>query len=395
MSRFFCIICFIVFGALSAQSISAEDYPIGAGDALDISVFARPDLSRMYRVRLDGTISMHIVGSIEAAGRFPGELESEIEARLTDAFSGAESATLEVAAYRGVVVSGDVMAPGLVAFHPNIDVRSAVALAQGAAGGQPLESVGDQMRAEAEATQAAVYAVRLASLKVTRARLIATRDGSPTLDLTETLPAEVGSLTEVTTTMLESQKVQRAFQEHSLADQVRLARDEVTAFADRRQLLLGQLDSLNEVIEERRLNLQRGLTTSDRLLDLTRDRDRLNADILEAIGLEAAALSRLNSVSATKDVEQMNLDVRVSEALIDTETLIRENTVLLERSRAFVQEFGSIIPTTEGEMAHLSYLIHRRTAGAMEVIPASLDTYLQPGDGLVVSRVFDAAEVSY
>src|SRR5215471_7653419 len=46
-----------------------EDYRIGAGDALQVFVWKEPDLSREVTVRLDGRITVPLLGDIEAAGR--------------------------------------------------------------------------------------------------------------------------------------------------------------------------------------------------------------------------------------------------------------------------------------------------------------------------------------
>ncbi|HIC66308.1 MAG TPA: hypothetical protein EYO87_09990, partial [Paracoccus sp.] len=155
----------------------ADEYLISPGDELDLSVFARPDLSRIYRVRSDGTISMHIVGTIPAAGRTPAKLEQEVEALLATAFSDSESVTLEVASYVPIIVSGDVENPGNVPFQAGIDVRSAVAISGGMADPANLDNTSSRMRVSDELANAEVLSKRLAALQVTRARLIAARDG--------------------------------------------------------------------------------------------------------------------------------------------------------------------------------------------------------------------------
>ena len=60
----------------------AGDYLIGKGDVLELHVWKEPDLSREASVRIDGMISLPLLGDLRAAGRTPMELEGALEARL-------------------------------------------------------------------------------------------------------------------------------------------------------------------------------------------------------------------------------------------------------------------------------------------------------------------------
>jgi len=83
-----------VFGVLAsvATGTNAQDYTLAPGDTVEVSVFARPDLSRNYRVRVDGTISLHLVGPIVAKNLSPSQLEAEIETRLSEKVNEIELA---------------------------------------------------------------------------------------------------------------------------------------------------------------------------------------------------------------------------------------------------------------------------------------------------------------
>src|SRR5262245_24958682 len=56
--------------------------PILSEDLLEVTVFDAPDLSRSARVASDGQIALPLIGSVQAAGRTPTELATDIEARL-------------------------------------------------------------------------------------------------------------------------------------------------------------------------------------------------------------------------------------------------------------------------------------------------------------------------
>ena len=67
-----------------APGTKAHDasYVIGNDDHLAISVWKEPDLTKSIPVRSDGKISLPLVGELQAAGRTPLQLESDISNRL-------------------------------------------------------------------------------------------------------------------------------------------------------------------------------------------------------------------------------------------------------------------------------------------------------------------------
>lgn len=59
-----------------------DEYRIGSGDALDITVWHNQDLSGKIVVRPDGGISMPIIGDVVAAGKTPTELAKDLQDKL-------------------------------------------------------------------------------------------------------------------------------------------------------------------------------------------------------------------------------------------------------------------------------------------------------------------------
>jgi polysaccharide export outer membrane protein len=71
--------------AQPAAGTKAHDnaYVIGSDDRLGVSVWKEPELTNMsIPVRSDGKISLPLVGELQAAGRTPLQLESDISNRL-------------------------------------------------------------------------------------------------------------------------------------------------------------------------------------------------------------------------------------------------------------------------------------------------------------------------
>lgn len=57
-------------------------YRIGSGDVLQLFVWKEPDLSRDITVRLDGKVTIPLLGDVEAAGQTPSDLSRDLSERL-------------------------------------------------------------------------------------------------------------------------------------------------------------------------------------------------------------------------------------------------------------------------------------------------------------------------
>ena len=78
----------------------AQGYTIRAGDTLSIEVLEDPSLNRTALVLPDGTISFPFAGSISAAGRTSGQVESAIEAGIASQFASAPNVFVNVQTVR-------------------------------------------------------------------------------------------------------------------------------------------------------------------------------------------------------------------------------------------------------------------------------------------------------
>lgn len=69
-------------GATAQGSGLASDYRIGAEDLLEVSVYGAPDLDRTVRVSANGSISLPLIGNVQAMGLTGSQLQSEVESLL-------------------------------------------------------------------------------------------------------------------------------------------------------------------------------------------------------------------------------------------------------------------------------------------------------------------------
>lgn len=115
------------------QRLSSQQYKIGIGDELYVSVWENKQLSNKVKVRPDGSITMELIGEITAAKRTPSELQEEITRRLRRFMTEVPAVTVNVARVGSysIYVLGKVRNPGQ--FNPNhpVTVLQALALAGG------------------------------------------------------------------------------------------------------------------------------------------------------------------------------------------------------------------------------------------------------------------------
>lgn len=118
---------------LSKENQGNQQYRLGPGDVLDISVWRRPEISRdNVIVAPDGVISMPQVGILNVNGMTIPEATSEIRAILSRGYEKPEVSLL-VREYHNnkAFVLGRVSEPGVVNFPGNGTLLEALALAGG------------------------------------------------------------------------------------------------------------------------------------------------------------------------------------------------------------------------------------------------------------------------
>ena len=109
------IVVFASFGMLSFTAHSQE-YVIGAGDLLKITVYDNPDLTTEARVSNDGKITFPLIGEVHVSGITASEIERMIGLFLEDGYIVKPQVSVFIAEYKSKKVSvlGEVAKPGLV-----------------------------------------------------------------------------------------------------------------------------------------------------------------------------------------------------------------------------------------------------------------------------------------
>jgi polysaccharide biosynthesis/export protein len=118
----------------SPTSSSGTDYRIGSDDKLDVTVFEIMELAATPRVSASGKISLGPIGSLQAGGLTPQELERAIEKALQDKeLVNEPRVTVTVIEYASQPVSimGAVKMPNIYQVKGEKTLSSMIAQAQG------------------------------------------------------------------------------------------------------------------------------------------------------------------------------------------------------------------------------------------------------------------------
>ena len=131
-----CLIISTLFVRASAQdqasAATGDDYRIGCGDVLWISVWQNEKLDKEIVVLPDGKISFPLAGEVEAAGKTVSELKSELMP-LLKTYINEPVLTINVRAVNSmfIYVLGQVNNPGRYSLLGKVDVLQALAIAGG------------------------------------------------------------------------------------------------------------------------------------------------------------------------------------------------------------------------------------------------------------------------
>lgn len=390
-----------MFGGLAltlllVSSASAEEYRLGVMDKLRIRVAewqtaegAIRDWSAVsgdYSIGADGALSLPFIGQLPADGRTAGELV-EIGRKMQVLFGLKDlpSASVEVAEYRPVYLSGEVQTPGAYPYAPGLTVLKAVSFGGGLRRADPGQRFArDFLRSEGEA---AVYVAERNRLLVRRARIAAEMSGAKDI----AMPKELGTSDEARA-ILESEKALMASREKRL-------RLQLTALADLKSLLDNEVGSLGKKSETqtRQLELvqgdlskmdvlaEKGLAISSRRLALEQRTADLQAALLDIDTASLKARQDINKAAQDETNLQNDWDAQLAQELQNTEQELDTLALKLGTSRDLMSEAlmqSADAANLKGGLsaANIGYSILRTVKGKTEQIRATETTPVLPGD---------------
>jgi protein involved in polysaccharide export with SLBB domain len=115
------------------QQVTVGDTTLGARDLIEIRVYRQEDMSGVFEVSPECTISYPLIGAVEVCGRTPPEVERHIREKLADGYLKDPQVSVLVKEYKSKTVSvfGQVKKPGTLPYAGGMTVVEAISQAGG------------------------------------------------------------------------------------------------------------------------------------------------------------------------------------------------------------------------------------------------------------------------
>jgi polysaccharide export outer membrane protein len=115
----------------ATQPAQLDDYQLGTGDKIRVTVFNEPTLSGDFAVGADGQLSLPLIGNVPARGKRPSEIATAVQTALAGGYLRNPQVSAEVTVYRPFFILGEVKMPGQYPYAVGLTVFNAIATAQG------------------------------------------------------------------------------------------------------------------------------------------------------------------------------------------------------------------------------------------------------------------------
>ncbi|WP_207478452.1 polysaccharide biosynthesis/export family protein [Arenibaculum pallidiluteum] len=116
---------------LPQQASASNEYRLGPGDQVRVTVFGQEQLSGDFAVDGSGNLAMPLIGEVKAANASVRGLEQAIATKLADGYVRDPKVSVEVRTFRPFYIMGEVNRPGQYNYANGMTAAQAVALAGG------------------------------------------------------------------------------------------------------------------------------------------------------------------------------------------------------------------------------------------------------------------------
>jgi polysaccharide export outer membrane protein len=108
-----------------------EQFMIGVGDRILVTVYNEPDLTIRARIDKSGVVNFPLLGNLSVSNKTPKQLASELEENLLDGYMVKPLVSVLIEEYRPFYIRGEVRSPGVYPFSLELTVDQAVAISGG------------------------------------------------------------------------------------------------------------------------------------------------------------------------------------------------------------------------------------------------------------------------
>lgn len=375
----------------------ADDYRLDVLDKLRIRVVEWQTaegtvrdwsaVSGDYAVGASGQISLPLIGDLPVSGKTTAEVSADIGKRMQTLFGLRDlpTASVELAQYRPIYISGEVQTPGEYPFSPNMTVLKAVSLGGGLRRADPgLRVARDFIRADGDA---AVLVAERNRLLVRRARLMAEIAEKQDIAVPPELknaPDAAGLVASEKALLLSRDKKQK-LQLEALADLKGLLQKEVTSLDKKTETQTRQLQLVNDDLDKAGGLEEKGLLLSARKLQLEQRAADLQAALLDIDTTSLKAKQDINKAGQDETNLKNDWDAALAQELQNTESELDTIALKLSTSRSLMSEALSLsaeeaLRKDNSADANITYVIVREKDGRATEIPAEETTQVLPGD---------------
>jgi polysaccharide export outer membrane protein len=133
LNTFFAAAVIVMLFCHFPLSATAQEYIIGEGDLLKITVYDNPDLTTEARVSGDGRITFPLIGDVEVNGLTTAEAQKRIAKMLQNGFIKKPQVSVFITEYKSkkVTALGEFTKPGLVELRGNASLMEVISNAGG------------------------------------------------------------------------------------------------------------------------------------------------------------------------------------------------------------------------------------------------------------------------
>ncbi len=115
----------------SIKQPTLQEYVLGTGDEIQLTVYGEEDLSGKYLIGSTGVVALPLIGNVDAANKTISDFEQAVKEKLGHGYIKNAKVNAQVINYRPFFILGEVAKPGSYPYVNGMGVLNAVALAGG------------------------------------------------------------------------------------------------------------------------------------------------------------------------------------------------------------------------------------------------------------------------
>ena len=392
-------------GPQDQVQVKVSDFRSATGEAYQWTAFAGE-----FSVGPSGRLSLPVLGELDASGKTTAELEAEIASKLQAkaGLAAKPDASVQIVTFRPFYVMGSVDKPGEYEYRPGLTVLQAVSLAGGMQRVPTDALLGFARDALNSRGDLRVLSADRIAFLARQARLDAEIAGSASITFPDEVrlrasEPDVGRIMREEQLLFDSQRSGLQAQVTTINQNKDYLRHEIEELNAKDQTIADQLEATKGELEQITNLMNKGLSSTNRLLELKQNTGQIEANKLDV----QLAITRAHEDISKSDRDILELQTKrrndAFEELSEVRVKLAETVEKIATAQALVVQDEARAPMAivadSTALQQPDFFLARRTNGKSETIPAHEDDLVQPGDVVrvvpkLLPRVDDSAEAT-